>query len=75
MRQWGFAADWDGQGRGAGIRRNAEMLAQGCPSAVLACPGGRGTADMVERAALSGLPVLRLTEPWRDTMFRDLLGD
>jgi len=33
------------------------MLAEGEPDAVLAFPGGRGTADMVRRAKRAGVPV------------------
>lgn len=43
--------------RGAGPRRNAEMLAEGGVVAVVAFPGDSGTANMVERARRAGLPV------------------
>jgi predicted Rossmann-fold nucleotide-binding protein len=49
-------ADWDKHGRRAGPIRNAEMLASGV-DAVVAFPGGRGTADMVAKARKSGVPV------------------
>ncbi len=49
-------ADWQRWGRGAGPRRNAEMLALGA-DLVLAFPGGRGTEDMVRRARAVGVPV------------------
>ena len=62
-----FPAQWrrpDGSiDHGAGPRRNAEMIAQGKPDVVLAFPGGRGTADMVERARSAGLPILRVRRP------------
>ena len=49
-------ADWQRWGRGAGPRRNAEMLALGA-DLVLAFPGGRGTADMVRKARAAGVRV------------------
>lgn len=42
--------------RGAGIRRNAEMVALGA-DACLSFPGGIGTADCSTRAAQRGIPV------------------
>jgi ribA/ribD-fused uncharacterized protein len=42
-------ADWS-QGKGAGFRRNQTMLNEYHPDALLAFPGGTGTADMVTRA-------------------------
>jgi hypothetical protein len=49
-------ADWEGLGRKAGPIRNAEMLKLK-PDAVLAFPGGCGTADMVRRARAAGFSV------------------
>jgi predicted Rossmann-fold nucleotide-binding protein len=34
------------------------MLAEGRPDAVIAFPGGKGTADMVRKARAAGLPVV-----------------
>src|SRR5579872_1313225 len=48
-----FPADWS-LGRKAGPIRNRIMLAEGKPDEVVAFPGGRGTADMVKAARLSG---------------------
>ncbi len=50
-------ADWKAHGRAAGPLRNAKMLTWK-PDLVVAFPGGRGTADMVERAKGAGIPVL-----------------
>jgi hypothetical protein len=36
------------------------MLDKGRPDLVLAFPGGRGTADMIQRAEAAGVPVQRL---------------
>lgn len=50
-------ADWDLHGKKAGPIRNQQMLDDYFPEAVLAFPGGTGTADMVRRALAAGLPV------------------
>lgn len=57
-----YFAAWDRYGRSAGPRRNQQMLDEGKPDLVLACPGGKGTADMVTRAQAAGVQVLRLDE-------------
>lgn len=51
---------WDRRGRGAGPQRNAGMLLLG-PDLVLAFPGGRGTANMVQQAKDAGVWVVELT--------------
>ena len=53
-----FPAAWDRHGKAAGPLRNQQMLDESQPDLVIAFPGGRGTADMVERATLAGVPVL-----------------
>ena len=53
-----FPAAWNLHGKAAGPLRNQEMLDEGRPDLVAAFPGGRGTADMVARATLAGVPVL-----------------
>lgn len=50
-------ADWRAHGRAAGPIRNAKMLAEHKPDAVIAFPGGAGTAHMVKIAREAGLPV------------------
>ena len=55
-----FAAPWRKRGRAAGPIRNQRMLDLGKPHAVLAAPGGIGTADMCRRAVKAGLPVTEL---------------
>ena len=52
-----YIADWARLGRGAGHIRNQRMLDQGKPDAVVAFPGGTGTADMVARAKTAGLKI------------------
>lgn len=49
-------AEWDTHGKAAGPIRNRAMLALS-PDAVIAAPGGRGTADMVKQARRAGVPV------------------
>ena len=48
--QKAFYADWDKYGRSAGHRRNRDMLDRGKPDGVIAFPGGRGTAGMVQES-------------------------
>lgn len=70
-----FPANWNGEGRGAGVIRNQRMLDLGKPGVVLAAPGGRGTADMVERARRAHIPVRHVEVgqlPWSDE-FGDLI--
>lgn len=55
-----FPADWERHGRSAGPRRNQRMLEEGRPDLVLAFEGGRGTADMVNRAKRAGVPVIEV---------------
>lgn len=45
-----YRADWARHGRAAGPIRNQQMIDLGRPDVVVAFPGGRGTADMIERA-------------------------
>ena len=53
----GFPADWDKYQKRAGFIRNAQMLEEGKPQAVVAFPGGVGTRMMVGLARRAGLPV------------------
>lgn len=52
-----YPADWAKHGRAAGPIRNQRMIDEGRPNLVLAFPGGRGTADMIQRAQASGVRV------------------
>jgi len=52
-----YPANWSRWGNAAGPIRNEEMVK--VADAVVAFPGGRGTADMVRRAIDHGLPVYR----------------
>ena len=54
-----FRPNWARHGRGAGMRRNRDMLTRGKPDLVLAFPGGPGTANMVSIAARAGVRVIR----------------
>ena len=58
-------ADWQTHGKAAGPIRNQEMLKRHNPKLVVAFPGGRGTADMVEWARKAGVDVaeIRVKEP------------
>lgn len=51
-------ADWSRFGRGAGPRRNQEMVDLGADLCLaFLVPGSRGTADCVTRAERAGIPV------------------
>lgn len=52
-----FDAAWKRLGNAAGPVRNQQMLDEGGPDAVVAFPGGSGTADMVDRSIRAGLKV------------------
>lgn len=52
-----YPADWRKNGKAAGPIRNAEMLKDSAPDLVIAFEGGKGTADMVERAKRAGVEV------------------
>lgn len=52
-------AQWDKFGKGAGPKRNAAMLSLN-PDGVLAFPGGRGTANMVQQAKDAGVKVVEV---------------
>lgn len=52
-----YPADWHRYGRSAGAIRNEEMLERGQPHLVVAFPGGRGTAHMVQISREAGVPV------------------
>jgi len=54
-------AQWDDLGRRAGMVRN-EQMAQAGAELCVAFPGGRGTADMVERARKRGIPVREIDD-------------
>ncbi|WP_420839395.1 DUF2493 domain-containing protein [Bradyrhizobium oropedii] len=55
-----YPAEWKSEGRSAGPRRNQRMLDETKPHLVIAFPGGRGTADMISKAELAGVPVVRV---------------
>ncbi len=58
-----FPARWIEHGKAAGPIRNQEMLDKFKPDAVIAFPGGRGTADMVRRAKAAGVRVIEVDTP------------
>ncbi len=64
-----YPAQWDKHGKGAGHRRNQQMLDEGNPSIVFAfhdhLSQSKGTKDMVRRAHARGIPVyvIRRYEP------------
>ncbi|HET8777949.1 MAG TPA: DUF2493 domain-containing protein [Candidatus Limnocylindria bacterium] len=56
-----YEARWDAEGKSAGPLRNVRMLTLEKPDLVVAFPGGRGTADCVERAIARGMRVEHYT--------------
>lgn len=52
-----YPADWDRHGRSAGPIRNSTMLREEEPDLVVICPGGRGTADMHDKARRAGVKI------------------
>lgn len=55
-----FPADWQSHGKAAGHIRNREMAAYG--DALIAFPGGRGTANMITEARKLNLEVVIVGE-------------
>jgi len=45
-----YSADWKTYGRAAGPVRNQQMIDEEKPDLIVACKGGKGTADMIARA-------------------------
>ncbi len=56
----GHRANWDLHGRKAGFLRNKEMLDENNPDLVVAFPGGRGTAMMIELALKANVKVIQV---------------
>jgi len=56
-----FNADWKAHGKAAGPIRNGKMIHEGKADGVLAFPGGRGTANMVQQGLENGLKVLEVS--------------
>ena len=53
-----FRAEWKRHGLDAGPLRNQRMLDEGIPDLGIQFPGHEGTADMLERLHLKGVPVI-----------------
>lgn len=62
-----YKAYWNTYGKAAGPIRNKRMLEEGKPDIVIAFPGGRGTANMIQQAHAHGVPVIDVErDPWPD---------
>lgn len=57
-----YPADWNAHGNKAGPIRNFKMLMEGRPDVVIAFPGGRGTANMIQQAVKAGVEVIIIRE-------------
>jgi hypothetical protein len=55
-----YPANWDTDGKAAGLLRNQQMLDVENPDLVVAFSGGRGTNDMVTRARAAGIEILEI---------------
>lgn len=53
-----FPAEWNRYGAAAGPIRNKRMLDEAYPDLIVAFPGGRGTANLMEQARRRGVRVL-----------------
>lgn len=58
----GFRADWERYGKRAGFIRNSQMLNEGQPNLVIAFPGGKGTAMMVDLAMKANVQTIRIPQ-------------
>jgi hypothetical protein len=61
IKRWVCKADWATHKNAAGPIRNQRML-EWMPDAVVAFPGGKGTADMVRRARAAGVEIIEIVE-------------
>jgi hypothetical protein len=61
IMQWAFPADWNKHGKSAGFIPNSQMLSTGQPDLVVAFPGGKGTAHMVNLTVAAGIRMKRIT--------------
>ena len=55
-----YPANWNQHGRRAGYVRNVQMLEEGKPDLVVAFPGGKGTAMMIDIAKKAGVEVMEI---------------
>lgn len=55
-----YPADWTKHGKLAGSIRNNEMLVKEQPDLVIAFPGGKGTANMIDQAKRRGVEVIEI---------------
>lgn len=53
-----YKPEWKKYGAGAGPIRNQQMLDKEKPDVVIAFPGGKGTADMIQRAKKAGVKII-----------------
>jgi len=55
-----FPANWKAFRKGAGSKRNQQMLDEGRPDFAVAFPGGVGTADMALRCKIDGIELIEV---------------
>lgn len=66
-----YKADWEKYGRSAGYIRNKQMLDEGKPDLVIAFPGGKGTAMMIDIAKKAGVEVIEVDYKPKETLSAD----
>ena len=57
----GFCANWNKFGKKAGFIRNKQMLDDGKPDIVIACPGGIGTNHMKTIAIAKNIQIVEIS--------------
>ncbi len=57
-----YPADWNKYGKRAGYIRNVQMLEEGKPDLVVAFPGVKGTAMMIDLAKKAGVEVIEVAD-------------
>ena len=57
MHQIVWAPNWDRDGKGAGYRRNEQLVAAAHDACLVAFPGSSGTAHLVGLARTAGIPI------------------
>ena len=55
-----YPANWALHGKAAGYIRNKQMLEEGKPDLVIAFPGGKGTADLLQKATRAKIEIWQI---------------
>lgn len=63
-----YIADWEAEGKAAGVIRNQRMIDEGRPDFVIAFPGGKGTQDMIDRTIRAKIHLINFNSNNLETM-------